>query len=339
MAKKKAKTPAVVWLRRLVQGFFLLLFLYLFLKTTYYPINETGGWVTFFFEINPLVLLATFVANFAVPAVLLLSLVTVVATLIFGRWFCGWVCPFGVLHHLAGGLRAGRLKTRLERGAYHRSQSWKYYILVFFLVGSLLGVNAVGWMDPLSLLFRSLATAVYPAFHYGVLQVVTWLYEADPGIGPARVTLVSEPVYELLRGSVLALEQPQYQWSLLIGVIFLGLLALNLYQARFWCRRLCPLGALLGVIGKNPAVRLENRPDACDDCGLCLVDCQGGANPSAARGWKPAECFFCWNCKSSCPSGALRFSLVGLEGQADEKRAAKEEVAGSLSEAAGGSDG
>jgi polyferredoxin len=316
MAKKIAKTRPVVWLRRLVQGFFLLLFLYLFLQTTYYPINQTGGRVTLFFEIDPLVLVAGFLANYAVPAVLLLSLITVVVTLIFGRWFCGWVCPFGVVHHMAGSLRAGRLKTRLERGAYHPAQSWKYYVLVFFLVGCLIGVNAVGWMDPISFFYRSLATAVYPAFHYGVQQFFTWIYNTDPGIGPVRVTAVSEPLYELLRGSVLAFEQPHYHWALLIGVIFIGVLLLNLYQARFWCRRLCPLGALLGFLGKNPVVRLETRSEACNDCRLCLVDCQGGANPSRALGWKPSECFFCWNCQSSCPSDAIRFSLAGLDSEA-----------------------
>jgi polyferredoxin len=329
----------------LVQGFFLLLFLYLFLQTTYHPINQTGGRVTLFFEIDPLVLVATFLANYTVPAVLLLSLITVVVTLVFGRWFCGWVCPFGVVHHMVGALRAGRMKTRLERGAYDSGQSWKYYLLVLFLVGSLIGVNAVGWMDPFSFFYRSLATAVYPAFHYGVQQFFTWIYETDPGIGPARITLVTEPVYELLRGSVLAMEQPQYHWSLLIGALFILVLALNLYQARFWCRRLCPLGALLGVVGKNPIVKLETRPEACNDCRLCLADCQGGANPSYGLGWKPSECFFCWNCQSSCPSDAVRFTFTGAARRAVKPAATakpaktKEKAVKVASRSAGGNDG
>ena len=40
---------------------------------------------------------------------------------------------------------------------------------------------------------------------------------------------------------------------------------------------------------------------------LCVVDCQGGATPENPREWKPAECFYCWNCKPDCPTEAISF--------------------------------
>lgn len=303
----KKKTSRVVWLRRLTQAAFLLLFLYLFLVTAYYPINRVGGPVTFFFEINPLVWLASLLASRALETALLLSLLTLGVTSLFGRWFCGWVCPFGTLHHFFTSLRGTRLKAKLEAGDFSRWQRVKYYVLAGFLAGALLGVNAVGWLDPISFLYRALATAVYPALNSGTVSVFSWVYEKDPGLGPARVTSVTEPVYEFLREYFLAVEQPFFYGGILIGALFFGVLALNFFRARFWCRYICPLGALLGLVGRNPLVKLKINSSECNDCRLCLADCQGGASPASAAGWKPPECFFCWNCHSECPSGSVAF--------------------------------
>lgn len=304
----KRRTSWVVWLRRAVQTAFLLLFFYLFLRTAYYPINRIGGPVTLFFQLDPLAMLTTWLASHAVAAGMLLSLVTLGVTVLGGRWFCGWICPFGALHNLFTSLRGGRLKARLEAGGYGRWQKAKYYVLAVFLTGALLGVNAVGWLDPFSFLFRSMSTAVYPALNNAVVSLFSWIYDANPGVGPVRVTVVSEPVYEFLRRHFLAVQQPHYFGNVLIGFLFGLVIAVNFYRPRFWCRYICPLGALLGVAGKNPLVRLNKDEEACNNCRLCLADCQGGGNPNTEQ-WKPAECFYCFNCKSDCPSQAISFGL------------------------------
>ncbi len=305
-SKKKKRTSPVVWLRYAVQAFFLLFFLYLFMQTTYHPIDEVGGPVTFFFEIDPLVLIATWLANHAAPAILLLSLITLAVTFFFGRWFCGWVCPFGVLHNLFTSFRKKRLLTRIQSATFSPWQRGKYYILIAFLVGALLGVSAVGWLDPFSFFYRSLATAVYPAVNWGFQALFTWLYETDPGIGSMRVTAISEPIYDVLRANFLTIDPPpHFHWSLLIGFLFILVVGLNLIRARFWCRYICPLGALLGLVGKNPIVRIHKDTELCNDCRLCVTDCQGGAEPNVTGGWKPSECFYCWNCKSACPHDAI----------------------------------
>ena len=320
MAKrKKTKTSWIVWLRRGIQGFFLLLFFVFFLQTTYYPIDRIGGPVTFFFELDPLVLAVTWLAAEALPKALLLSLLVLVVTFLLGRWFCGWICPFGVFHNVLTSLRAGSAKMKLLKGGYRPGQKWKYYGLLFFLVGALAGVNLVGWLDPFSFFYRSLATSVYPAINAGIQKLFTWLYVADPGIGGWKATTISEPVYEILKEYFLAVEQPQYAWGVGIGLIFIGIVALNFYRARFWCRYLCPLGALLGLVGKNPLLRLQRDEEACNDCRLCVADCPGGADPNSTEAWRPAECFFCWNCESNCPHNAISFGFRIPRKEVDEK--------------------
>jgi NAD-dependent dihydropyrimidine dehydrogenase PreA subunit len=186
-------------------------------------------------------------------------------------------------------------------------------VLIGLLAGTLTGLNLIGWVDPFSLLYRSLATAVFPAFNAGSHALFTWLYESDPGVGSVRVTKISEPVYEVLRSHLLIEEGPYYHWGILIGILFVGILALNLWRHRFWCRYVCPLGALLGLAGKNPLLRLKIDPEACNHCQLCVAVCPAGANPDGSSdysdAWKPAECFFCWKCETVCPKQAVSFEF------------------------------
>jgi len=49
---------------------------------------------------------------------------------------------------------------------------------------------------------------------------------------------------------LLAFEQPVFRTSAIVGLLFLGILAAEAYQRRFWCRNLCPLGALLALLGR-----------------------------------------------------------------------------------------
>jgi polyferredoxin len=297
------RTSWLVWLRRASQAAFLALFLFLFLQTAERGSDRPGRGVKLFLEADPLAALAAWLASHALAAGMLLSLATLAVTFFLGRWFCGWICPFGTLHHLFSPRR------KLASGRYTPWQKSKYYILAFVAAAALFGANVAGWLDPLAFLFRSLATAVYPALSAATAAVFSWIYDANPGVGALRITALSEPVYEFLRTNVLPVRPAQFSGNVLIGVLFAGAIALNLFRARFWCRYLCPLGALLGVVGKNPLVRLSRSRDACNECGLCATGCQGGADPDTGA-WKPAECLYCFNCRSDCPSSAIAIRLT-----------------------------
>jgi hypothetical protein len=195
---RKTRTTTLVWFRRAVQSAFLLLFLYLFLETAYHPINRVGGGIKLFFQLDPLVVLTDWLASHALAAGMLLSVATLAVTFLFGRWFCGWICPFGTVHQLFSSLRGGSVKPRLESGGYGRWQKVKYYVLVVFLAGALLGVNVVGWLDPISFFFRGMAVAVHPAVNAAMDSIL---------------------VYDSLRRHFLAFEQPHYFGNVLVGVL------------------------------------------------------------------------------------------------------------------------
>jgi polyferredoxin len=86
-------------------------------------------------------------------------------------------------------------------------------------------------------------------------------------------------------------------------------LFLNVHRIRFWCRYICPLGALLGVCSRFTAFRVKNDAEVCTRCNLCAARCPSGSDPHLPTGWHRSECFYCWNCKNVCPVDAIRLDF------------------------------
>ena len=127
----------IIATRRICQVFFIVLFLWFCLATT---LGERWwqlrGWpVNWIIQLDPLVGLGTLLSTRTLYAGLLWGLATVVLTIVLGRFFCGWLCPFGSLHQFIGFLakRKSSIKSKLVLNRYHSAQSLKYWILVFLL--------------------------------------------------------------------------------------------------------------------------------------------------------------------------------------------------------------
>ena len=182
----------------------------------------------------------------------------------------------GSLHQFVSWLFRAKTDRSAEVNRYRPAQRVKYCLLAGLLAAAALGSLQIGWLDPLCLLYRSLTGAAVPA--------------------------LSMPVAEWLGGPRL------YQGTWLIGVVFVGLLAANLVYPRFFCRVLCPLGALLGLLSRWVWWRIDRDPDKCRDCDRCRLNCEGACDPQAQL--RQAECFVCFNCIEDCPEGALSFAWM-----------------------------
>lgn len=305
--KKRARR--IVWVRRGVQTFFLLLFLLLVLLTRTVGEDLHGGGVRYFFYFDPLISLATFLAAHALPALGLLACVTIAVTMVLGRVFCGWVCPLGTLNAAVGGVRDHFRDAPPPKDQWSPWQRTKYLLLAGLLVMALFGVHWIGVFDPIAITYRSIATVLLPAAQYAVDGVSTAIYQADPHIGPLRLTSLSEPVYRFFRDRVFLVPRQAFDVSLTIALFFGAILALNVYRRRFWCRYLCPLGALLGVVAWRPLLRLKQDDKACGECGKCAAYCHGAASPDHPGKWLPQECFGCWNCVGTCSYRAIDFNF------------------------------
>jgi ferredoxin len=203
--------------------------------------------------------------------------------------------------------------VRSQRWRWNPTRNLKFMVLFFFLAGSLLGLQQVGWFDPFSFLTRGMAVWVHPYMGLGLDGLVRLL----DGIG---LTAVSDALMGSLRGVLVPFESRFFLHALFIGLTFGTVLALNRLETRFWCRYLCPLGAWLGLCAVRAPLALRKHADRCTRCNLCLQGCQGGDQPIPGEKWISSECHFCANCVDVCPENALEFGFGRAAAAAAERR-------------------
>ena len=95
---------SIVTVRRISQVFFAVVFFWFCVVSTLGDLPwQLRGWpVNWLIELDPLVGIATLLSTRTLYAGLLWGLVTVALTLVLGRVFCGWICPFGAMHQFLG---------------------------------------------------------------------------------------------------------------------------------------------------------------------------------------------------------------------------------------------
>ena len=149
--------------RRIAQVFFFTLFLFFVVVT---DLRYLKGYpVSLFLELDPLVSFATAITTHTIYMGLLWSVLLILPTLLFGRVFCNWVCPYGILHHFIGwllGKRRAEERERIEANRYKKLYSLKYVILIAMIVAAICGSLQIGWLDPICLFHRSMTVAILP---------------------------------------------------------------------------------------------------------------------------------------------------------------------------------
>jgi polyferredoxin len=274
-------------IRVLSQAFFFAMFLF-FIYVTWFS-RLKGYPVSMFLEVDPLVGAATAISTHTVYRHLAWSLWLIVPTLLLGRWFCNWMCPYGTLHQFIGWLFNTR--RNLDKVAINRYRSLfqlKYIILVVLIVLAVFGSLQIGLLDPICIMYRTSTTAVAPA--------------TDLATDHSLNTMMFKPG---------APEQRVFYGAWFVGLVILFLVGMNLVIPRFFCRVLCPLGAFLGWLSRFALWRIDRDVTRCTDCNLCMAHCEGASDPQAAL--RKSECFVCFNCIDDCPEDALSFRFLPVK--------------------------
>lgn len=289
--KPKESGFSVPKLRPYFQGFFFLFFLFLFV-TISFPLQKSLV-TNLFFNIDPLVALIMALTGSVILSGLLLSLIMIVVTVIFGRIFCGWMCPMGTVLDLTAQVMPKKKASQTFGDS--RFKNIKYYVLSFLVLGSIAGFSAVMMFDPLVFLSRIFTVNLYPFF---VLIM-------NQGLNLIRPLALSAGMYEL---SMKSIEQPVFALGLLNLIVFLAVIGLVAVERRFWCRNLCPLGALLAVLSRF-SLHGRRVSDSCINCAKCARVCPMNAIGGDFHETSYLECIQCERCAGVCPTDAITFEF------------------------------
>lgn len=308
---------ALVWARRFVQAGCLVLFVWLLVRTGFggsfrgdVERVRVGLPVEGYLLADPFVAAMTLLSTRTVYRGLLWSIGILALTLVFGRVFCGWICPFGTIHHFTAWLfpsRYGKGHKRVESNKTHAGrQRVKYYLLYAFLAAALAGSAIGGLFDPICIAVRAIGLAVLPVVHYVTRAAGTAAAET----GSATLTATADAAQDAVGSALLQNKPFYYHHAWLIGVLLVAVIFMNRVIPRFWCRVLCPLGAFLGTFSRFALFGMEKDHAKCTDCNLCLVHCQGADSPQGGVKWRQDECHMCLNCESACPEDVIKFRFL-----------------------------
>ena len=261
--------------RRLTQVFFFLLFLWFCVVATVGERwCELRGWpINWLLQLDPLVALGTVLTTHKLYAGLVWGAPTLALTILLGRFFCGWICPFGALHQAVGWLGRSRRRhtERVAMNQFNRAQALKYYVLITFVVAAAGGVLLSGWLDPIPFMHRS---------------INLFLLALCGGGAAPRV----------------------YAGAWFIAALFLATVLANIWIPRFYCRFICPLGALFGLLVRWTPWRIGKRKAECNECQLCEDHCEGACDPFGKI--RLSECLMCMNCLRACRQQQLTYGTT-----------------------------
>jgi ferredoxin len=189
--------------------------------------------------------------------------------ILFGRWICGFLCPFGLLQDLLHKVKTPKLK----KNSITRILSYlKYVILVVFVV--------------LMPLIYSVQSFPLPGFCKYICPSGTLL-----GAGGLLSNEANSNMFPMLG--------PLFTWKFCLLVLIL-LSCIFIYRA--FCRFLCPLGAIYGLFNRISILGIKLDKPKCTDCGICIGTCH-----MDIRHVGDHECISCGECITACPTGAITY--------------------------------
>lgn len=195
-----------------------------------------------------------------------------------GRFVCGWLCPFGLIQEWL--YKIPLKKTHLPRHLYFLKYSKYLFLLIFVLFIPIFITNAWGIGYP------AYCKYICPA---GTLEAGWPLLLANPALRAAAGNL--------------------FVWKTsILAIVLIFSIKIN----RFFCKFMCPLGAVYALFNKISFYRLSVDDTLCIQCGKCKDVCKMDVIPF--KNPNSLECIRCGDCKKACPTNAISIKGLSVKG-------------------------
>jgi polyferredoxin len=267
--------------RRLIQGFFVLLNLWLGVQFfLWFRSLERGdattsitrppgaeGWLPIAGLMNFKLFATTGHVPTIHPAALFLFIAFCAISLVLKKAFCSWICPIGTSSEALWivGRKLFTRNIRLPKWLDLPLRSLKYLLCGFFLI--FIGIMSADQLRD------------FMQTPMGLLADIKML--------------------NFFR-----------TMSFTAALIILLLVFFSMIVQNFWCRYLCPYGALMGLLSLLSPVKIRRDSEACIDCAKCAKACPSALPVDKLLAIRSAECTGCLSCVAACPAAnALQFSL------------------------------
>lgn len=207
------------------------------------------------------------------PFYVLGTLITIGA--LFGRIVCGWLCPFGLVQDLLFKIPPKKKIRRLPGEKYLRKT--RYVVLVVMCI--LLPMLAKG------------------SYGVGMPWFCKWICPSGTLLGGIPLLALNEELRSVIGWL--------FTWKLfLLVVIITG----SILMYRPFCRYICPLGAIYGLMNPVSLVRMRVSKSRCVGCGVCQKAC--GLDIPVYKEPNSTDCIRCGKCVTVCPHNALKLDVT-----------------------------
>ena len=226
------------------------------------------------------------------PAVMALNVIVVVVlvalTLLFGRIYCSIICPLGVFQDILA-----RLHRKKNKYGYSKEVRWlRYPVLVIFVIAVAAGVGSI---------FQLLA----PYSSYG--RIATMIFQPIWKLGNNLLATIAERVdsYAFYATDVWMKSLP----VLIIALVTLMVLIVLAWRGgRTYCNTICPVGTILSFFARFSFLKIRFDEDKCKNCSLCSKNCKAACIDFKTHTVDYSRCVVCGNCIDSCKFGALKYT-------------------------------
>lgn len=256
-------------------------------------------------QLCPVGTLETTLGSWAFAPRLIIGLgLSIAIALLAGRAFCSWACPVPPLARFLGGRRGQ------QRDATQRAQAGKAALARW---NKMRGAHGAAADDLDKLPERQALDSRHVVLAGALGSAAVFGFPVFCLVCPVGLTFAT--VISLVR--LVAFNEPS--WGL---AVFPAIMVVELTVLRRWCATLCPIGALLGLVGRlnrtfrptadaSRCLRTRDAGEGAASCAACSTACPQHIDPRADLGMVAAtECTRCHLCADACPAHAIAFPLV-----------------------------